>query len=216
MTMRRVAACCVLWLCASTTLKADSLVVGNFSAGDLAGWKPHSFHGATLYRLDHVDGRTGLRADSHASASGMVRELPIDLERTPVLHWWWRVANVLDGIDERTKAGDDYPARVYVVVSGGAAFWRTRTLVYVWSSAQPAGSRWDSAYTSNAKMIALRSGAKAAGRWVEERRDVRADLRAAFGEDITRIDAVAVMTDTDDSGQAATAWYGDIDFEVPR
>jgi hypothetical protein len=134
------------------------------------------------------------------------------LNRTPWLNWSWRVDKVLDSVDERSKAGDDYPVRVYVVVSGGAAFWKTRSLVYVWSSNQPVGATWNNPYTSNARIMALRSATKDAGRWVNEKRNIRADFRQLFGEDISAIDAVALMTDADSSGQSATAWYGDIYF----
>ena len=159
-----------------------------------------------------TSGRRALFADSRGAASGLYREIRVDLNRTPWLQWSWRVDRVLSGVDERTKAGDDYPARVYVVVSGGAAFWKTRSLVYVWSSHQPVGATWNNAFTSNARVMALRSGTGDAGRWVSEKRDIRADFRQLFGEDIEQIDAVALMTDTDNSGQSATAWYGDIYF----
>jgi hypothetical protein len=187
-----------------------NLTVGNFSEGDLDGWKTQSFRGMTSYQLVTQDGRQVLAADSKDSASGLVREIRVDLEKTPYLNWSWRVADVLAGIDERTKAGDDYPARVYVIVSGGIAFWRTRTLIYVWSSRQPAGSTWENAYTANAQVMALQSG-KGNG-WETERRDVRADFKQCFNDEITSIDAVAIMTDTDNSQQEATAWYGDIFF----
>jgi len=189
---------------------ATILTVGNFSGNDLDNWKIKSFQGLTRYRLVTQDGRQVLEAASKGAASGLVRELRVDLEKLPYLNWSWQVNGVLSGIDERTKAGDDYPARVYVIVSGGIAFWRTRTLVYVWSSEQPAGSIWKNAFTENARVMALRSG-KGTG-WVTERRDVRADFKACFNEAITIIDAVAIMTDTDNSQQAATAWYGDIYF----
>ena len=135
-----------------------------------------------------------------------------DSTRTPFLRWSWTVDHVLENVDERSKGGDDYPARVYVVVSGGAAFWRTRSVVYVWSSSQPVGSTWHNAYTSNARVIAIRSGQP--GAWQQERRDVRADFRRLFGDDIEALDAVAIMTDTDNSGQSARAWYGDISFSA--
>jgi len=98
------------------------------------------------------------------------------------------------------------------VVSGGVAFWKTRSLVYVWSSGQPVGATWNNAYTSNARVMALRSGMRDAGHWVSEKRDIRADFKQLFGEEIDAIDAIALMTDTDNSGQRATAWYGDIVF----
>jgi len=69
-----------------------------------------------------------------------------------------------------------------------------------------------SAFTRNAQVMALRSGMKDAGQWVSEKRNIRDDFRQQFGEDIDTIDAVALMTDTDNSGQRATAWYGDLYF----
>ncbi|MBR9985073.1 MAG: DUF3047 domain-containing protein [Desulfosarcina sp.] len=195
---------------AATFAVAMNLTVGNFSGNDLDDWKTQSFQGTTRYRLVTQDSRRVLEADSNGTASGLVRELRVDLEKLPYLNWSWRVDDVLEGIDERTKAGDDYPARVYVIVSGGMAFWRTRTLIYVWSSRQPAGSTWENAYTANAQVMALQSG-RGTG-WATERRDVRADFKQCFNDEITFIDAVAIMTDTDNSRQEAIAWYGDIFF----
>lgn len=201
-------------LAASTLATAadEELMIGRFSAGDLNDWQTKSFKGETRYTFDEKSGRRALFADSRGAASGLYREIRVDLNRTPWLNWSWWVDQVLSGVDERDKSGDDYPARVYVVVSGGAAFWKTRSLVYVWSSNQPVGATWNNAFTSNARVMALRSGTKDAGRWVSEKRDIRADFRQLFGEDIDHIDAVALMTDTDNSGQRASAWYGDIDF----
>jgi hypothetical protein len=117
-------------------------------------------------------------------------------------------------VDERSKAGDDYPARLYLVISGGVLFWRTRALNYVWSSHQPVGTSWPNAFTGNARMLAVESGPAHAGEWRHYRRDVRADLRRWLDEDIDAIDAVAIMTDTDNSGQHAIAYYGDIYFST--
>ena len=187
--------------------------VGLFSLGDMAGWQPKRFAGRTRYSLVRAQGRLVLRAVSHASASGLYRRVHVDLARTPCLHWSWRVAHVLAAPhDERTRRGDDYPARVYVVFSGGLFFWRTRAINYVWSSNQSVGSSWPNAFTGRARMVAVESGAAKAGRWVDERRDVLADYRRLFGSDPGDVDAVAIMTDTDNTGLSATAWYGDIWF----
>ena len=103
---------------------------------------------------------------------------------------------MLGGVEDASKAGDDDPARVYLAVSGCAAFLKTRSLVYVWSSNQPVGATWNNAFTNNARVMALRSGGRDAGRWVSEKRDIRADFRQLFGEEIDAVDAVALMTDT--------------------
>ena len=197
-----------------TVAAADDVLfsVGRFSAGNLTDWQTKVFKGETRYGFDDKSGQRALFADSQGTASGLYREIRVDLNRTPWLNWSWRVDRVLNRVDERSKAGDDYPARVYVVISGGAAFWNTRSLIYVWSSHQPVGATWNNAYTSNARVMALRSGTGETGRWISEKRNIRADFRQLFGEDIDAIDAVALMTDTDNSGQSAAAWYGDIYF----
>ena len=184
--------------------------------GDVTGWEEKAFNGKTLYEtVREEDGRTVLRATSRGTASGMYRRLRIDLEKTPILEWTWRIGGTLGDIDERTRAGDDYSARVYVIRSHPVFFWKTRAVNYVWASARAEGETWPNAYTDSSWHVAVRSGDAHAGRWVSERRDVRADFRALFGEDVRHIDAVAIMTDTDDTGDAATAYYGEIAF-TPR
>jgi len=204
---------CAIFCLPSLSWTAESRIdIARFSQGDLSDWQTKVFVGETRYALEKSHGRLGLRADSNAAASGRYREININLEKTPMLNWTWKVDNVLTGIDERTRAGDDYAARVYVVFSGGLAFWRARAINYVWSSNQPVGSSWPSAYTDNVRMIAVQSGLKQTGQWVNEQRNIRADYQHVFGEKTRKIDAIAIMTDTDNSGKSATAWYGDIWF----
>lgn len=186
--------------------------VGVFSRGNLFGWQPKTFQGHTDYRLVTVNGVRALKATSDAAASGLIKQIRVDLTHTPFLTWRWRVDNVLPGLDEHSKSGDDYPARVYIILSGGFFFWNTRSLNYVWSSSQPIASAWTNAYTSNVMMIAVESGSKKLGQWVTEKRNIRADFLRYFGRDVTTIDAAALMTDTDNSGQRAIAYYGDLYF----
>jgi len=185
--------------------------VARFSAGSLDGWKSQSFEGTTLYTLEQEAGRRTLRAVSEASASGLYRELRVDLRQTPFLNWSWRIDRMLGPHDERSRKGDDYPARVYVVFSAGAAFWRTRAINYVWS-AQPLNSVWPNAYDEDVRMVAAHSGPRDVGQWVAEKRNVLADYRRFFGEEPRVVDAVAIMTDTDNTGETVRAWYGDIWF----
>lgn len=196
------------------TAAGERIEVGRFSTGDLEGWEEQVFDGKTDYRLVENSGKTVLQARSNNSASGRFKRVRIDLDDTPVLHWSWRVNNLLSNVDERTKAGDDYPARLYVVFSGGLFFWRTRAINYVWSSNQPVGTTWDNAFTGNAKMIAVESGDTWLGEWVGVERNVATDYRRLFGQEPGMVDAVAIMSDTDNSNQQATAWYGDIWFSA--
>jgi hypothetical protein len=186
--------------------------VSDFGAAGLAGWERESFEGQTDYRVVEADGREVLRAQSRDAASGLVRRMSVDLAQTPLIRWSWRVEQPLRDLAERTREGDDYAARIYLVQSGGALFWRTRAVNYVWSGSQPADASWPNAYTDRACMIAVRGSGDETGAWYHESRDVRADFRRCFGIEVGQIDAVALMTDTDNSGGEAVALYGEIRF----
>jgi len=192
---------------------AETLPVGRFSDGDLDNWQEKAFSEATRYRLVQVDGLTALGAESDAGASGLVRRIRIDLHRYPWLNWRWRIDRRLDSRDEKTRPGDDYAARLYVIASGGVLFWNTRAVNYVWAAQSHKGEAWPNAFAGDrAMMLALRSGADATGTWYSERRNVREDFKALHGIDIRYIDAVALMTDTDNGAGRATSYYGDIFF----
>jgi len=189
------------------------LPLGEFSRNQLDGWEQKSTEGETQYQLETMGNLTVLKANSRASASGMFKEQRIDLEKTPFINWSWRIANRLDGLVEQSKAGDDYAARLYVVVKGGLAFWQTKAINYVWASNTAKETIWPNAYAGEQlMMLALRGPEAALNVWHPEKRNVRADLQILFGEDIRFIDAVALMTDTDNSHGQASAFYGDIWF----
>lgn len=208
MVPARLTAC--LLLCCVTALWAGSLP--DLTAPGHPGWKEKVFSGRTVYTPLPAEGL--LMAESRGTASGLYHEGRVDLRLTPWLKWSWKVDNVLEGVNEREKSGDDYPARIYVVAKGGVAFWRTKALSYVWSSIEERDAMWPNAFTANAHMIAVRGGADRLGELVAEKRNIREDWKRAFGEDIEEIDAVAIMTDTDNSGQSARAWYGQPRFSA--
>jgi len=103
---------------------------------------------------------------------------------------------------------------VYVVFPS-VLFWRTRAVNYIWANRLPPGAFLPNAFTGNAVMVAVESGNGNAGRWIDEERNIVEDFRRAFGEDPPEIGAVAIMTDTDNTGEEAVAWYGAIRFLPP-
>lgn len=193
-------------------LQAETIALSQFATDGLSGWAEKRFQGQTQYTIVERNGDKVLLADSNNSASALYKEIRIDLEKTPYLNWSWLVVKHLGDINERQKEGDDYPARVYVIISGGVFFWKTRAINYVWSSNQPEGSSWPNAYTANARMIALESGSAFLGQWRTEKRNIRADLRRQFGEDLRYIDGIAVMSDTDNSHGQALSYYRNLFF----
>jgi hypothetical protein len=194
----------------SLTLFAETRMVGEFSATKLNGWQEKVFDGNTTYQPSESTITPSLKAISNNSASGLFREIKIDLEKTPYLNWSWKIENVLNNQQEQSKQGDDYPARVYIVFSGGLFFWQTRALNYVWSSHQPVNTHWPNAYTGNAQMIAVEGGDEHVGEWRHEKRNVMEDYKKVFGKLPKEADAIAIMTDTDNTGQRAVSYYGDL------
>jgi Protein of unknown function (DUF3047) len=191
----------------------DALYVGSFAKSSLTGWKVKEFNGETKYSFINVDRTTVLKAESNAAASGLFYEKKIDLELTPVMNWRWRVELPLTKLNEQEKSGDDFAARVYVVVSGGLVFWNTKAINYVWANTTPKGKTWPNPFAGDhAMMVAVRSSDDKVGMWYTEKRNIRDDFKKLKGEDVRFIDAVALMTDTDNSSGKAVATYGDIYF----
>ncbi|MBU1343430.1 MAG: DUF3047 domain-containing protein [Proteobacteria bacterium] len=194
----------------------DIISVGEFSQNRLDQWLPKQFVNETQYSLAMVDKDRVLKAVSRNSASGLIKKIRVDLETHPFLNWRWRIGNRLTGIfDEKQKSGDDYAARIYVVVSGGIAIWNTRALNYVWAQNSPKGDTWPNAFAkSNAVMMALRSSEAPISVWQTEKRNIREDFKKLFGKQIRYIDAVVLMSDTDNTKKQVTAYYGDIYFSM--
>jgi hypothetical protein len=217
---------------------AGILEVGRFSQASVGevlpeGWKPLTFKKVprhTDYRLVQDGDRVVIKATSAASASGLIKVVSIDSQQYPIVRWSWRVENILQKSDVTRKAGDDYPARLYITFAyepervsigrklkykaGRALFGDIpiAALNYIWESKAPVGTIVDNAFTDFAKMIVVQSGAERLGSWVEEERNVYEDYKAAFGEQPPMINGIAIMSDTDNTGEQALAYYGDIVF----
>jgi len=185
----------------------------------------------TQYQIKHWDGVLGIEARADKSMALLARPVTVDLNRTPILCWRWRVDAPLLKADLATKAGDDYAARVYVsfvlppseigwVLRGKLALARTiygdavpdAALNYVWDNRYPVGTRRPNAYTDRAHLIVAESGAANAGKWVEARHDVQEDVIAEFGSAQARLSQLSVAADTDNTGEKAHAGFADFHF----
>ena len=228
---------------ASTQESPVVLEVGKFSSNRPGsplpdGWKPLTFKKVskpTAYEVVADGSAIVVKATSDAAASGLTKEVKIDPTVFPVVHWRWKIENLLTRSDVTKKSGDDYPARLYVTFAydpekvsfgkklkykvGRALFGDIpiAALNYIWDAKTPVGTVVDNAYTDFAKMIVVESGAAKVGLWVEESRNVYQDYKQAFGEEPPMINGIAIMTDTDNTKERAIAYYGDIRFvQDPR
>jgi hypothetical protein len=188
------------------------LHIGTFSACDLNGWKAETVWNArkSSYSFIRENGKSVLMGKSVNAASGLLRRITIDPKRYPVIRWSWKIDHTVKKGNERTKAGHDFAARLYVVFPRGL-FLRTRVIEYVWGNVMARGESLRSPYMNNAVMIAVNSGNELAGKWVTNRRNYADDYRTAFGEEPPEVGAVAIMTDSDNTGETAVGYYGDID-----
>jgi len=195
-------------------------------------WKPLTFPKIarhTSYTLESHGKNVWIKAESRNSASALVREIQVDPKAYPILRWRWRAENIIQKGDERKKEGDDYAARVYVNFRydpDKASPWeRTQyglacaiyghyppkaALNYIWANKIEPGKAVDSAYTSRTKLIAVESGRERIGTWVSEERNIYQDYINYFGEQPPEVVAIAIMTDTDNTGEEAVAYYADI------
>ena len=215
----------------------SSIRIGNFSRLTPENplpveWQPLAFKKIkqhTQYRLVNDGGQTVVQADSSNSASGLIHKVTIDPREFQKISWRWKTDAVYKKGDVSRRNGDDYPARLYITFAYDpdqvgffekAKYAAARLIYgdtpplaaisYIWANQAPAGLIVANAYTDRVKMIVLQSGTDRAGRWIEEKRDIYADYKRAFGREPTLISGVAIMTDSDNTGESARAWYGDI------
>ena len=201
--------CLFILICACLPVRADEILLDDYKKGLSPGWIEKSFKGKTDYQVTREDGQWCIKATSRSAASALYYKIKYDIRDYPILTWRWKVDHVIAKGSALHKDGDDYGARVYVVFPSWA-FWKTKALNYIWANKLPIGQAVANPFTANAMMIAVQSGPGLTGKWVEETRNVLEDYRRYFGTDPSRAGAIAIMTDTDNTGEEAAAWYGPI------
>lgn len=226
-----------LLMIAVTGHSQEVIELGSFSKATTdavfpEGWEPLNLGGAerkTHYSLVKEGAILVARADSHNAASAMFYPLKIDLKKTPIVQWRWKINAVLKKGDARRRDGDDYPARFYVFFDYDASrlSWFDRiayesyyqiygvypplaALNYLWANKLPVGSLIPNIYSDRVQMFVLQSGNAHAGEWITQQRNIYDDYKRAFAEEPPAVLGIAFMTDTDNTGEKTTAFYGDI------
>ena len=199
------------------------------------GWQPLQFHDITTqttYTVGMEGGHYAIKAVSENSASGLYTEVDLPPEMFSHISWEWKVENLINKGDSTKQSGDDFSARVIVAFhyqSDREPFFKRlkyelirliygryppgSALVYVWDRQYPVGKMFDNAYTDWAKVVVVESGPSKVGRWVGERRNIREDYREAFGHGPPQVKFIGILTDTDDTGERAVAYYRQISVD---
>jgi hypothetical protein len=217
-----------------TVLRAEQKVLFREDFESLTQWEPLTFpkiKAHSTYTIVKENGSSLLKAESHASASGIVCRRTFNIYKHPHIRWRWKVTQLSELGNPKEKEGDDYSIRVYIMFQYDPAratfserliYNATRliydkypphsTLSYVWAGQEIPERIFVSPYTEKARIVVLEKGRKEVGRWVEESVNVLEDYRKAFGKDPPETAGIAIMSDTDNTGGSATAYLDYIEI----
>jgi hypothetical protein len=185
------------------------MVIDTFEHGGLAGWIERRYNGRTLYKVVKDGGNKMLMAQSRASASALGKIVRFDPGRFSHLEWRWRIDDIIENGNALRPDANDHAAGVYVLFARGKLPWQVDVIEYIWANALPKGHCASHPTQKNIRLMALESGRQRARQWVWERRNLAEDYRSLFESEPPPVVAVAIMTDTDQTGAHATAYYDD-------
>ena len=196
---------------------ADELQVFDFTESELAELQVRKVRGAdnkTLYTVGSNDNGNYLKSIADNAASGLGKEVKIDLNKTPFINITWKVEKDLRGINENSKKGHDYAARVFAIKKTGATPLSNRAINYVFSSNSDVGDNRPSPYTKKSIDNVLASTKDSFNRWVTVKANVKEDFKRFHDLDVNELDGLAIMADTDNSKKKSIAYFQNIYFSA--
>ena len=204
----------VIWITLSVGHSSE-IKVFDFTEIELSKLEVRKVRGAdnkTLYTIGSNENGNFLKAVANNAASGLGKEVKIDLNKTPFINITWKIEKNLDGIKENTKKGHDFAARVFAVKKTGATPLSNRAINYVFSSNNEVGTNFPSPYTKKSIDNALASTKSNLDEWVTVKANVKKDFKRFHDLEVNEIDGVAIMSDTDNSKMMSIAYFQNIYF----
>ena len=198
-----------------TTLYAENIKVFEFTDKELSELTVRKVRGAdnkTTYSVGSNENGNYLKAIADNAASGLGKEIKIDLNKTPFINITWKIEKDIPGIDETAKKGHDFAARVFVIKKTGATALSNRAVNYVFSSNQDVGSNSPSPYTKKSVDNVLATTKTNLNEWVTVKANVKKDFKKFHNLDVNELDGIAIMSDTDNSKQKSITYYQNIYF----
>ena len=194
---------------------AESVKVFEFSKTELSQLKVRKVRGAdnkTVYSIGSNENGNYLKAVAENAGSGLGKEIKIDLNKTPFINITWKIEQDLSGINEKTKKGHDFAARVFAVKKTGATPLSNRAINYVFSSNAEVGENWPSPYTKKSIDNVLSTTKENLNKWVTVKANVKEDFKKFHDLNVDELDGLAIMSDTDNSKLKSVAYYQNIYF----
>ena len=198
-----------------TSVTAEKLMVFNFTEEELNSLEVRKVRGAdakTVYSIGNNEKGNYLKAVAENAASGVGKEIKINLDKTPFINITWKIEKDLKGIKENTKKGHDFAARVFVIKKTGATPLSNRAINYVFSSNSNAGETWPSPYTKKSIDRVLASTKSNLNEWVTVKANVKEDFKKFHDLEVKELSGIAIMADTDNSKLTAVSYYQNIFF----
>lgn len=200
-----------------SNLKAETVNVFMFTEEEFLTMKVNKIRGAdskTKYSLGSNENGNYLRGEAENAASAIGKNIKIDLSITPYINITWKIEKDLSGINENSKKGHDYAARVFVIKKTGVTPLSKRAMNYVFSSNNEINNNWPSPYTKKSIDYILSTTKENLNEWVTVKANVKEHFKKYHDLDVDEIDGVAIMTDTDNSKLKAIAYYQNIYFSA--
>ena len=191
---------------------SDKIQAFDFSKEEFETLEVKKVKKLTSYSLGFNENGNFLRAEAEGVGSGLGKKLKINLEKTPFINITWKIEKDLRGINENSKKGHDYAARVFVVKKTGLTALSNKAINYVFSSNNNVDEYWRSPYTKSSIDYVLSTTKEHSNAWVTVKANVRDHFKKLHGLDVKVIDGLAIMTDTDNSKLKAISYYQDIYF----
>ena len=215
--MKLVLKTLITLLIVATTSLADEIKVFDFTETELSNLEVRKVRGAdnkTNYTVGVNENGSFLKSIADNAASGLGKEIKIDLNKTPFINITWKVEKDLSGIKENTKKGHDYAARVFVIKKTGATPLSNRAINYVFSSNIDIGLNWPSPYTKKSIDYVLSTTKENLNEWVTVKANVKDDFKRFHNLDVNELDGLAIMSDTDNSKMKSIAYFQNIYFST--
>ena len=194
------------------SLVAETINIFEFTKEEMKSLEVRKVKGKTTYTLGSNDNGNYLKAEAEGKASGLGKELKINLLKTPFINITWKVEKDLPGIIENSKKGHDYAARVFVIKKTGTTALSNRAINYVFSSNNSVGNNWPSPYTKKSIDYVLSTTKEHHDQWITVKANVREHFKKLHDLDVSELTGVAIMTDTDNSKLKAISYYQNIYF----
>ena len=205
----------IIWFSALSISLADEKKAFEFTSAELSKLEVRKVRGAdnkTIYSVGSNDNGNFLKAIADNAASGLGKEVKIDLNKTPFINITWKIEKDLMGIEENTKKGHDFAARVFVIKKTGATPLSNRAINYVFSSNSEVGLNWPSPYTKKSIDNVLATTKNNLNEWITVKSNVKEDFKRFHDLDVNELDGLAIMSDTDNSKMKVIAYYQNIFF----